>query len=48
MFYTSLKQKEDDVLLMIKGEEYKAKRQKYSELNQHLEQERDDLALELC
>ena len=32
---------------MIKGEEYKAKRQNYSELNQNLEQKRDDLALEL-
>ena len=47
--HTSLKQKEDDiVVLMIKAEEYKAKRQRYRELNQHLEQEKDNLALEIC
>ena len=44
---TSLKQKENFVALMTKPEEYKAKRQKYCELNLRLEQERDDLALEL-
>ena len=33
---------------MIKAEEYKAKRQRYRELNQHLEQEKDNLALEIC
>ena len=32
---------------MTKPEEYKSKRQKYCKLNQHLEQERDDLGLEL-
>ena len=46
--YTSLKQKEEDfVALMTKAEEYKAKRQKYCELNGHLDQGRDNLALEL-
>ena len=44
----SLKQKEEDIVaLMTKAEEYKAKRQKYREINRRLEQERDDLALEL-
>ena len=32
---------------MTKPEEYKSKQQKYRKLNQRLEQERDDLALEL-
>ena len=42
--YTSLKQKvEDFIALMRKPEEYKS----YRKLNQHLDQERDDLALEL-
>ena len=46
--YTSLKQKvEDFIALMTKPEEYKSKRQKYRKLNQHFDQERDDLALEL-
>ena len=43
-----MKQKEEDfVALMTKPEEYKSKRQKYRKLNQRLEQERDELALEL-
>ena len=35
--YTSLKQEQDFVALMIKAEEYKVKRQKYRELNGHLD-----------
>ena len=35
--YTSLKQEEEFVALMIKAEEYKAKGQKYHELNGHLD-----------
>ena len=35
--YTSLKQEQDFVALTIKAEEYKVKRQKYCELNGHLD-----------
>ena len=47
--HISLKQKEDDnVVLMTKLKSTRLKDKSYCELNQHLEQDKDNLALELC